>query len=364
MKVPFATFEHMHSAIKKDMLQAFERCYDKGWFIQGDEYNSFEKEYAKFCGAKYCIGIDNGLNAIHLILRALDIKAGDEVIVPSHTFIATALAVIYAGAKPVFCEVDKHSYNIDPKLIEQCITPKTKAIIAVHMYGQTADMDPINEIAHKHNLYVIEDSAQSHNALYKGKKAGTLGLAGAFSFYPGKNLGALGDAGAVVTNDKEIADKVKALCCYGSAKKYVHIYCGLNARLDEIQAAFLRIKLKHLDAWTKERQGLAGKYLAGITNKKITLPVVMPNQTHVWHIFAIRCKERAKLQQYLEENGVGTNIHYPTAMHLQKAFAYMNLPRGSFPIAEEIADTELSLPLYIGMTDAEINYVIDLINKF
>lgn len=364
MQIPFSTFKYMHSAIKKDMMQAFERCYDKGWFIQGDEYHRFEKEYAAFCGAKYCIGTNNGLNSIHLILRALDIKAGDEVIVPAHTFIATALAVIYAGAKPVFCEVDERSYNINPQLIEQCITSKTKAIIAVHMYGQTADMDPINEIAHEHNLYVIEDSAQSHNALYKGKKAGTLGIAGAFSFYPGKNLGALGDAGAVVTNDKKIADKIEALCCYGSSKKYVHIYCGLNARLDEIQAAFLHIKLKHLDSWTKERQNIANKYLTGINNPKIILPVVMPNQSHVWHIFAIRCNERIKLQKYLQENGVGTNIHYPIPMHLQQAFAYMNLPKGSFPIAEEIARTELSLPLYIGMTDEEIKYVVDLINKF
>lgn len=364
MKIPFATFEHMHAQIKGDVMHAFEKCYDTGWFIQGKEYEAFEKEYADFCGAKYCIGIDNGLNAIHLILRALDIKSGDEVIVPSHTFIATALAVIYAGAKPVFCEVNEDSYNINPSLIEKCITPRTKAVIAVHMYGQTADMDTINEIARLHGLYVIEDSAQSHNALYKGKKAGTLGIAGAFSFYPGKNLGALGDAGAVVTNDKEIADKVKALCCYGSSKKYVHDYCGLNARLDEIQAAVLRIKLRHLDKWTEERQVLAEKYLKGIKNSKFILPVVMKNQSHVWHIFAIRCRERDKLQRYLADNGVGTNIHYPTPMHLQRAFSYMNLPKGSFPIAEEIANTELSLPMYIGMTDKEIGYVITLLNKF
>ncbi len=364
MKIPFSTFEHMHNSIKPEMTAAFERCYNKGWFIQGEEYDAFEREFAAYCGAKYGVGVGNGMDAIYLILRGLDIGEGDEVIVPSHTFIATALAVIYAGATPVFCEVDEESFNIDPEKIPACITEKTRAIIAVHLYGQTADMDRINEIAKQKGLYVIEDAAQSHGALYKGKRAGALSDAAAFSFYPGKNLGALGDGGAVVTDNKELADKIHALCCYGSVKKYVHIYKGVNSRLDEMQAAFLRVKLRHLDEWTEERKITAEKYSRLITNPLIKLPRVQEDCEHVWYVYAIRCRERDRLQKHLEERGIGTIIHYPIPMHLHEAFRDMGYKKGDYKTAEEISDTVLSIPLYIGMGDEEIKYVADSINSF
>lgn len=364
MNIPFSTFKNMHAQIKPEMQEAFERCYDKGWFIQGTEYTAFEEEFAAFCGVKHGVGVGNGLDAIFLTLRAMNIGAGDEVIVPSHTFIATALAVTYTGATPIFCEVDENSFNINPDNIEALITKKTKVIIAVHLYGQTADMDEINAIAKAYNLYVIEDSAQSHGALYKGKKAGSLGNAGAFSFYPGKNLGALGDGGAVTTNNEELAKKIHALGCYGSNKKYVHEYLGVNSRLDELQCAFLRIKLKHLNEWTKERQDIAEKYFESIVNPKIKLPVVSTDCEHVWHLFVIRCEKRDTLQSYLEEKGIGTVIHYPTPMHLQRAFVDLGYKKGDLPIVEALSDTVLTLPLYIGMTDEEIQYVASALNAF
>lgn len=364
MEIPFSTFTHMHQQIKPQMMDAFQRCYNKGWFIQGEEYYLFEREFAAFCDVKHSIGVGNGLDAIFLTLRAMGIGAGDEVIVPSHTFIATALAVIYAGAAPVFCEVDEESFNINPKNIEEKISEKTKAIIAVHLYGQTADMDRINAIAEEYNLYVIEDSAQAHGALYKGKKAGSLGDAAAFSFYPGKNLGALGDAGAVTTNNKEIAQRIHTLGCYGSTQKYVHELKGVNSRLDELQSAFLRIKLEYLKEWTEERQRIAEKYSKGITNPNIKLPVISPHCEHVWHLFVIRCKSRKELQSYLSDKGIGTTIHYPIPMHLQTAFKELGYKKGDFPIAEALSNTVLSLPLYIGMKDEEIRYVVNALNEF
>lgn len=364
MKIPFSTFEHMHAEIKSEMMNKFDECYDKGWFIQGEEYNIFEEEFAKYCNTKYSIGVGNGLDALYLILKAMDIGSGDEVIIPSHTFIATALAVRYVNANPVFCEVKEDTFNINPDLIESCITEKTKAIIAVHLYGQTADMDKINEIAKKYNLYVIEDSAQAHGALYNGEIAGSLGDAAGFSFYPGKNLGALGDGGAVTTNDEELAEKIHALGCYGSLKKYVHIYEGVNSRLDEIQAAFLRVKLNYMNKWTKERQNIAKKYLEMIKNPNIVLPKIECGCEHVWHLFVVRCENRDELQKYLEDNGIGTNIHYPTAIHLQPAFKNHGYNIGDFPIAEKLADTVISLPMYVGMKDNEIEYICEFINKF
>lgn len=364
MNIPFSTFDRMHAAIRPEMLAAFEHVYDKGWFIQGDEYQAFGKEFAVFCGIKFGVGVGNGMDAIYLTLRAMGIGAGDEVIVPSHTFIATALAITYAGATPVFCEVDEETFTIDPALIEGKITDKTKAIIAVHLYGQPANMDPINEIAQKHNLYVVEDSAQAHGAIYKGRKTGSLGDAGAFSFYPGKNLGALGDGGMVTTNNEQLANKIQALGCYGSTEKYVHKYQGVNSRLDELQCALLRVKLTYLDAWTKERQQIAQKYLSCINNSKIRLPRVMDGCSHVWHLFVVRCEERDRLQKYLSDKNIGTVIHYPTPMHLQGAFKEMGYKKGAFPIAEALANSVLSLPLYIGMTDEEISYVCDALNHF
>lgn len=281
----------------------------------------------------------------------------------SFTFIATALAVAYAGATPVFVDVDPETALIEPTLIEAAITERTKAIIAVHLYGQMVPMDMICAIAKKYGLKVLEDAAQSHGAAYQGKRAGSWGDASCFSFYPGKNLGALGDAGGVVTNDSELAKKVRAIGNYGAEKKYVHDYMGVNSRLDALQAAFLRVKLKHLDEWCAERQGIAGRYLAGIKNPKIELPVVKYG-TPVWHLFVVRCEERDKLQAYLEERGIGTNIHYPIPMHEQKAFAGYGLPHGSFPIAEKLAATVLSIPMFNGMTEDEVSMVIETLNKF
>ena len=364
MKIAWVSFEPMQKEIESDIKKKFEELYHESVYIQGKEYKIFNEAFAEYCGVKYAIGVGNGLDALMLILRAYDIGPGDEVIVPSNTFIATALAATYVGATPVFVEPILEEYNINPDLIEEKITPRTKAIMAVHLYGQCCDMDKINAIARKHNLKVIEDAAQAHGALYKGKKAGSLGDAAGFSMYPGKNLGALGDGGAVTTNDEKLAIKIAALSCYGSDYKYHHIYKGVNSRLDEIQCGFLNIKLKHLDEWNKDRNRIAELYLKGINNPKIKLPVVKEGNYHVWHIFAIRCKDRDALEKYLNEKGIGTNKHYPTPMHLQGAYSDLNIPKGALPIAEEISTTELSIPMYYGMSDNEVRFVIDAINAF
>ena len=299
-----------------------------------------------------------------LALKALGVGAGDEVIIPSNTYIATALAVTYVGATPVFVEPVLDTFNIDPEKIEEKISDRTKAIMPVHLYGQPADMDPIMEIAGKYNLYVVEDCAQAHGATYKGKRIGTFGDAAGFSFYPGKNLGALGDAGAAVTNKKEVAEKIRALGNYGSDYKYHHIYQGNNSRLDELQAAFLSAKLPLLDKMNRERQKIAKRYLEGIQNPQIILPTIIDDVEPVWHIFGIRCKNRDELENYLKKEGIATNKHYPIPMHLQAAYAELGIKKGALPFAEEISETELSLPMYYGMTDEEIEYVIEKINAF
>ena len=323
----------MEKELDAELRVAFARVFEKSWYIDGKEDEAFEKAFAEYCGTKYCVGCGNGLDALMLSLRTLGVGEGDEVLVPSNTYIATALAVTYVGATPVFVEPDIRTFNVDPTKIEEKITDKTKAIMPVHLYGQPCDMDPILEIAKKHQLYVIEDCAQAHGALYKGRKIGTFGDAAGFSFYPGKNLGALGDAGATVTNNKEIADKLRALGNYGSDYNYHHIYQGVNARLDEIHAA-------------------------------VILPYVMPEVEHVWHIFGIRCDRRDELAAYLDEKGIVTNKHYPIPMHMQECYKDLNIPEGALPIAEEISKTQLSLPLYYGMTEEEIQHVIDCINEF
>lgn len=362
-KIPFATVERIHIQYGEELQQAYESAMDSHWFIGGEPCEGFEREFAQYCGVKYGVGCGNGLDALMLSLRAMDIGAGDEVIVPSFTFIATALAVVYAGATPVFAEVDPETALLDPALIEAAITERTKAVIAVHLYGQMTPIDEICTIAKKHGLKVLEDAAQSHGAVYQGKRAGSWGDVGCFSFYPGKNLGALGDAGGVVTSDPKLAAKVRAIANYGAEKKYVHDYMGVNSRLDALQAAFLRTKLKHLDAWCAERRDIAGRYLAEIRNPRVKLPVIK-HGTPVWHVFVVRCEERDKLQAYLEERGIGTNIHYPIPMHEQKAFAGYGLSHGSFPIAEKLAATVLSIPMFNGMTDAEISTVIEAIDRF
>ena len=364
MKVPFVSFEVMHREIQSELEGAFKRVLDSNWFIQGKECEEFEKEFAAYCGAKYCVGCGNGLDALYLILRAYGIGEGDEVIVPSNTYIATALAVSYTGALPVFVEPEEETFNINPALIEDKITDKTKAIMAVHLYGQPAKMDEIMGIAKKYDLKVIEDSAQAHGATYKGAITGGLADAAGFSFYPGKNLGALGDGGAVVTNDKELADKVRALGNYGSDYKYHHIYKGNNSRLDEVQAALLRVKLTQLDRWNEERNRIANRYLTEIKNPKIKLPVTCEGMTHVYHIFAVLCDNRDELEAYLLDKGIGTNKHYPIPMHMQGAYEDLNIPEGTYPLAEKFSASELSLPMYYGMSEEEVSYVIEMLNAF
>lgn len=377
MKIPFVTFKPLETELDSEIRAAFERVYTRSWYIEGEEGKAFEQEFAEYCGTKYAVGCGNGLDALMLSLKALGIGNGDEVIVPSNTFIATALAVTYTGAIPVFVEPDIRTFNIDLGLIEQAITPRTKAIMPVHLYGQPCDMDPIIDIAQKHNLYIVEDCAQAHGATYKGKRIGSFGTAAGFSFYPGKNLGALGDAGAVVTNDKILANKIRALGNYGSDYKYHHIYKGNNSRLDEMQAAFLLAKLPSLDKVNDNRRATAKKYLLGIKNPNVILPYVHPDSNPVWHILGIRVKTEAEmkgkaelgvgrksLEKFLNDAGIGTNKHYPIPMHLQECYKDMGLKKGDFPIAEEISATELSIPMYYGMTDGEVQYVIDKINEW
>lgn len=364
MKIPFVTFKPMEAELDKELRAAFDRVYTRSWYIEGVEDETFEKAFAEYCDSKYCVGVGNGLDALFLALKALGVGDGDEVIVPSNTYIATALAVTYVGATPVFVEPDIRTFNIDPSRIEEAITEKTKAIMPVHLYGQPCDMDPILTIAKKHNLFIIEDCAQAHGATYKGKVIGSFGDAAGFSFYPGKNLGALGDAGATVTNDEELAKKVRALGNYGSDYKYHHICKGNNSRLDELQAAFLATKLPHLNKMNEERRRIAQKYLDGIKNEEVILPYIPEYANPVWHIFGIRCKRRDELEKFLNDAGIGTNKHYPIPMHLQECYKDLGFKEGDFPIAEEISSTQLSIPMYYGITDEEVQYVIDKVNEF
>lgn len=360
----FNNFKPMHKELENEIYEKFRKVYEDNFFILGEEVRKFEEDFAKFCGVKYCIGCGNGLDALYLILKAYDIGSGDEVIVPCNTYIATALAVSYTGAKPVFVEPDITTYNIDAKLIESAITKKTKAIIPVHLYGQLAEMDAIVSLAKKYDLKVIEDCAQAHGAELSGVKAGGFGDAAGFSFYPGKNLGALGDGGAVLTDDVNLALKVKSIRDYGSNKKYYNKYKGVNSRLDEIQAAFLTVKLRHLDKWNNYRRYIANMYLQRIKNEKVIKPYVVEKSNHVWHIFAVRCEDRDKLKNYLEENFIDTLIHYPVPIHLQEAYKDLGYKSGDFPIGEQIASQVLSLPIWYGMKKDEIEYVIEVINNF
>lgn len=364
MKIPFVSFLPMEKELNNEIRAAFDRVFSRSWYIEGTEDKAFETAFADYTGTKHCIGVGNGLDALMLSLKALDIGRGDEVLVPSNTYIATALAVTYVGATPVFVEPDIRTFNIDPKLIEAAVTKKTKAIMPVHLYGQACDMDPIMKIAKKYDLRVIEDCAQAHGATYKGQKVGSFGDAAGFSFYPGKNLGALGDAGAVVTKNKELAEKVRALGNYGSDYKYHHIYKGNNSRLDELQAAFLLAKLPHLERMNEDRRRIAGMYSDGIKNDKVITPYVPEYTIPVWHIYGIRCSERGDLEKHLNQCGISTNKHYPIPMHMQECYRDLNISPGALPVAEEISSTELSIPMYYGMTDEEVQYVIDAINSF
>lgn len=364
MKVPYVSFLPVEKELDQDLRRAFDRVLSRSWYVQGKEDKAFEKAFADYCGAKYCIGVGNGYDALMLVCKAMGIGGDDEVIVPSNTFIATVLAVTNAGAVPVFVEPDPDTFTMDPAKIEGAITEKTKAMIPVHLYGQPCDMDPMMALADQYGLFVIEDCAQAHGALYKGQRVGTFGHAAGFSFYPGKNLGALGDAGAVVTNSRELADKVRALGSYGSDYKYHHIYQGTNSRLDELQAAFLAAKLPYLDKMNRERRRIADRYLNEIHNDRVILPFVPDYAEPVWHIFGVRCRERDKLEMWVNQKGIGTNKHYPIPIHLQECYKDLGSKKGDFPIAEEISRTELSIPVYYGMTDDEVDYVIEAVNSF
>lgn len=364
MDIPYLDLRKIHDPLKDEFKKAYERVLDSQSFILGSECQSFEKEYAEYCGARYCVGVGNGLDAIRLILLAMGIGAGDEVIVPANTFIATVLAVSYVGAVPVLVDAEEAGGLIDIGKIEEKITSKTKAIIAVHLYGRTVDMSPLLELAGKYRFKVLEDAAQAHGAAYKGKRAGNLADAAAFSFYPGKNLGALGDGGAVVTNDKALADKVRMLANYGSEKKYRHIYKGCNSRLDELQAAFLRVKLKYLDRWNNERKRIAGRYEKEVHSPAIRLFSPTENkEENVYHIFPVFCEKRELLQKYLADCGIGTNIHYPTPIYEQEAYC-REMSQADYPVTTGICSQELSIPLYAGMEEWQIDKVIEAINRF
>jgi dTDP-4-amino-4,6-dideoxygalactose transaminase len=345
MNIPFLDLKAPHEELRAELREVFERVLDSGWYILGNEVKQFEQEFADYCEAELCIGVGNGLEALHLILRAYGIGEGDEVIVPSNTYIATWLAVSYAGATPIPVEPDVRTYNIDPERIEAAITKRTRAIIAVHLYGQPADMDAINAVAKKHNLKVIEDAAQAHGARYKGRRVGTLGDAAGFSFYPGKNLGAIGDGGAVTTNDPVLADKVRVLSNYGSNVKYVNDVKGFNSRLDELQAAFLREKLKKLDEWNGRRKLIAAEYLNILYDCNVVLPHVPVWADPVWHLYVVRSQQRDVLHANLSQHGVNTMIHYPIPPHLQTAYNELGYKKGDLPLAELIHNEVLSLPI-------------------
>ena len=365
MQVPFLSFTGQHQAIREDVLAAVAKVYDSQWYVLGESVQQFEQQYAAFCHTDHCVGLANGLDALHLALEALGVGAGDEVIVPSNTYIATWLAISFVGATPVPVEPNPATYNLDPALLEAAITPRTRAIMPVHLYGQACEMQAIMDVAKRHNLYVVEDNAQSQGAAYRGGITGSFGDVNATSFYPGKNLGALGDAGAVTTNDAELAKKVRTLRNYGSQKKYYNEVIGHNSRLDELQAAVLSVKLPKLMDWTRQRQEVAALYdeqLAGIAD--LQLPVVAPDATHVYHLYVVRTSQRDALQQHLTEQGVGTLIHYPVPPHLQEAYRSMNFKKGDFPIAEELATTCLSLPMFPGMTAEQVHTVSSHIRTF
>jgi len=364
INIPFLDLATTHAEIKAELDAAYHRVLNSNWFILGNEITQFEQEFAAYCETEYCVGIGNGLDALRLILMGYDIGQGDEVIVPSLTFIATWLAVSSVGATPVPIEPDEHTFNIDPNKIETAITAKTRAIIAVHLYGQPADMDSITAIADKYQLKVIEDAAQAHGAIYKNKRVGNLGDVAAFSFYPVKNLGALGDGGAIVTHDANLAEQIRILRNYGSSLKYQHDAKGFNSRLDELQAAFLRVKLPKLDSWNQHRQEIAAFYLDKLANQALILPFTPQWAKSVWHLFVIRSKYRDALQKHLTVAGIGTMIHYPTPLHLQPAYTDMNLPQGHFPIAETIQHEILSLPMGPSLTLEQAKIVVKAVRDF
>ncbi|HEU0079136.1 MAG TPA: DegT/DnrJ/EryC1/StrS family aminotransferase [Longimicrobiaceae bacterium] len=361
LSVPFLNLAAPYEELRSGIDEAVQRVLSGGWYLLGGELRAFEEEYAAFCGARECIGVGNGLDALHLILRAMEIGPGDEVIVPSNTFIASWLAVSQTGATPVPVEPDPRTYNLDPARIEAAVTGRTRAIMAVHLYGQPADMDPIAEVAARHGLRVVEDAAQAQGARYRGRRAGALGDAAAWSFYPGKNLGALGDAGAVTTDDPELAERIRVLRNYGSRVKYVHEVPGVNSRLDEMQAAVLRVKLGRLDEWNARRRAVAEVYDAALDGCGAVLPHVPEWAEPVWHLYVVRTPCRDELQRSLAEQGIGTLVHYPTPPHLQGAYASLGMGPGAFPISEQIHREVLSLPIGPHLAVEDARFVADAV---
>lgn len=360
--IKFLDLEKINNRYREEIDSRIKNILDKGWYLQGEENENFTKNFANFCGTKFTLGVANGLDALNLIIKAYGFGNGDEIIVPANTYIATILAISENGCIPILVEPDFKTYNINPDSIEEKITSKTKAIMVVHLYGQAVQMEKIWKIAKKYNLKIIEDSAQAHGAIYQENRTGNLGDASGFSFYPGKNLGCIGDGGAVTTNDEELFNKIKAIANYGSDRKYHHIYKGVNSRLDEIQAAVLDIKLKHLDSDNNKRREISKYYRENIKNSKIILPETYDEKSHVWHIFAVRTQNRDEFQKYLTEKGIQTIIHYPTPPHKQGAYKEWN--NLSFPITEEIHNTILSLPISPVMTDSEIEKVVEVVNEY
>lgn len=361
--VDFFNLKRQYDLYASEYENAALRAMRSGWYILGNELQAFEKQFSEYMGVDYCIGVNSGLDALILAVRALDIGPGDEVIVPANTYIASVLGVTENGATPVFVEPDEF-YCLDADKIEAAITERTKAILPVHLYGQPANMDEICKIAERYGLNVIEDCAQSHGAKYKDQLTGTFGNIGCFSFYPTKPLGALGDSGALITNDKKLAEKMFKLRNYGSGVKYVNEMTGKNSRMDELQAALLQVGLSHLDDGNSYRRHIAGRYLNEINNSNVTLPGVRESAYHVYHVFALRCKNRDALQAHMLKNGVKTLIHYPIPPHLQQCYAELGYKEGDFPVSEDYAAQELSLPIYVGMPDEEVTQVIAAVNSF
>jgi dTDP-4-amino-4,6-dideoxygalactose transaminase len=365
MNIPFLDLKAQYLTIKDEIHDAISKVMDSTAFAGGPFVNQFEKEFAKFCDCKHAIGVGNGTDALWLSLIALGVGAGDEVITVPNTFIATAEAITYCGAQPVFVDIDEKTYTMNPSLLEAAITPKTKAIIPVHLFGQTADMDPIMAIAKARRLYVVEDACQAHGAKYKGRKAGSVGNTGCFSFYPGKNLGAYGEAGAVVTNDDTLAEKMRIFRDHGQAKKYYHSMIGWNARMDGIQGAVLSVKMKYIAEWNESRRKHAQRYNALLsTLNNVHIPYEADNAKHVYHIYAIRIQERDRFMAYLADKGISTGIHYPVPIHLQKAYSYLGLNKGTFPVAEQCALEFVSLPMFPELTSEQISYTVDAIKEF
>jgi dTDP-4-amino-4,6-dideoxygalactose transaminase len=355
--IPFLDLKAQHRALREELLAAAARVLDGCQFVLGDEVAAFEEEFAAFCTVKHAVGVNTGTSALHLALLAAGIGPGDEVVTVSHTFVATVSAIRYTGATPVLVDVDPASFTMDPRLVERAITKRTKAILPVHLYGQPADMDPILEIARKHGLRVIEDACQAHGAEYKGRRAGSMGHMAAFSFYPGKNLGACGEGGALVTNDAELAKRVRMLRDWGQDRRYHHALEGFNHRMDGLQGAFLRVKLRHLPAWIEARRGHAARYGELFEGSAVRFPTEMPYAKHAYHLYALMTPARDALQAALHEKGIATGFHYPTPVHLQPCFATLGYRKGNLPRTERAASEEISLPMYPELTDDQIRAV-------